>query len=98
MADPDNPFFAKAQANRVWFHLMGRGLVEPNDDFRVSNPPVNGPLLDELAKRSCGTASSTCEHLVRLVMTSRTYQLSSHPAGTNAEDELHFSKATGAAA
>ena len=41
VAKPDNPFFARAQANRVWYHLMGRGLVEPNDDFRASNPPAN---------------------------------------------------------
>jgi hypothetical protein len=92
VADPDNPFFARAQANRVWFHLMGRGLVEPNDDFRVSNPAVNGPLLDELAAYLRGSRFDL-RALVRLIMTSRTYQLSSHPAGTNAEDELHFSKA-----
>jgi hypothetical protein len=92
VASPDNPFFAKAQANRVWFHLMGRGLVEPNDDFRVSNPPVNGPLMDELAA-FLRDSRFDLRALVRLIMTSRTYQLSSHPAGTNAEDELHFSKA-----
>ena len=51
VARPDNPHFARAQVNRVWFHLLGRGLVEPNDDFRASNPAVNEPLLDELAKR-----------------------------------------------
>jgi hypothetical protein len=92
VASPDNPFFAKAQANRVWFHLMGRGLVEPNDDFRVSNPPVNGPVLDELAAYFRNSRFDL-RALVRLIMTSRTYQLSSHPAGINAEDELHFSKA-----
>lgn len=92
VADPKNPFFAKAQANRVWFHLMGRGLVEPNDDFRGSNPAVNGPLLDELAEH-LRKSRFDLRALVRLVMTSRAYQLSSHPAGTNADDELHFSKA-----
>ena len=50
MADPDNPFFARAQVNRVWLHLMGRGLVDPNDDFRATNPPTNPELLDYLAK------------------------------------------------
>ena len=50
IADPKNPFFARAQANRVWHHLFGRGIVEPNDDFRASNPPVNAPLLDALSK------------------------------------------------
>jgi hypothetical protein len=92
VASPDNPYFAKAQANRVWLHLFGRGLVEPNDDFRTSNPPVNAPLLDELAK--CFTESRfDLRSLVRLIMTSRAYQLSSSPSATNAEDENHFSKA-----
>jgi hypothetical protein len=91
VASPDNPFFAKAQANRVWFHLMGRGLVEPNDDFRVSNPPINGPLLDELAAYLRDNHFDL-RALVRLIMTSRAYELSSHPAGTNAEDEIHFAK------
>ena len=92
VADPANPFFAKAQANRVWFHLFGRGLVEPSDDFRVSNPAVNAPLLDELAKRF-RDAGFDLRSLVRLVMTSRTYQLSATPGPTNAEDDTHFSKA-----
>jgi Protein of unknown function (DUF1549)/Protein of unknown function (DUF1553) len=92
VADPANPFFAKAQANRIGFHLMGRGLVEPIDDFRGSNPAVNGPLLDELATR-LRDSRFDLRTLVRLIMTSRTYQLSSHPAGTNGEDEVHFSKA-----
>lgn len=92
LAGPDNPFFARAQANRVWFHLMGRGLVEPNDDFRSSNPPVNGPLLDDLA-RHLRDSRFDLRALVRLIMTSRAYELSSAPAGTNADDDLHFSKA-----
>src|SRR5205823_3824942 len=50
VADPANSFFAKAQVNRVWYHLFGRGLVEPNDDFRASNPPAHPALLDELAR------------------------------------------------
>jgi hypothetical protein len=92
VASPSNPFFAKAQANRVWFHLFGRGLVEPSDDFRASNPAVNAPLLDELAKRFRDSGFDL-RALVRLVMTSRTYQLSSTPGPTNAEDDTHFSKA-----
>src|SRR5262249_62413920 len=72
VASPDNPFFARAQANRVWFHLMGRGLVEPNDDFRVSNPAVNGPLLDELAEY-LRNSRFDLRALVRLIMTSRAY-------------------------
>ena len=91
IADPANAYFAKAQANRVWFHLFGRGLVEPNDDFRVSNPAVNGPLLDELAKRFAASGFRL-QSLVKLIVTSRAYQLSSTPGATNGEDDLHFSK------
>ena len=50
MADPDNPFFARTLANRYWKHFLGRGLVEPEDDMRVTNPPTNPELLDALAK------------------------------------------------
>ena len=55
VAAPDNPFFASAQVNRVWRDLLGRGIVDPDDDFRASNPPVNGPLLDALAKDFAGS-------------------------------------------
>jgi hypothetical protein len=91
IADPANPHFAKAQANRVWFHLFGRGLVEPNDDFRASNPAVNGPLLDELAKRFAASGFDL-KSLVKTIVSSRAYQLSSTPGATNADDDLHFSK------
>ena len=49
MTAPDNPYFARVIANRVWADLMGRGIVEPVDDLRATNPPSNGPLLDALA-------------------------------------------------
>src|SRR5262249_20283130 len=48
VARPDNPFFARAQANRIWYHLIGKGIVDPLDDFRASNPPGNAALLDAL--------------------------------------------------
>ncbi len=92
IARPDNPFFARTQVNRVWFHLMGRGLVEPNDDFRASNPAVNGPLLDALTK-------DFVEHhfdlrqLVRTILKSRTYQLSAVPNDSNRDDESNCSHA-----
>jgi hypothetical protein len=89
---PDNPFFARAQANRVWFHLMGRGIVEPNDDFRASNPPANGTLLDALAHELVA-ARFDLRHLVRIILNSRTYQLSAVPNDTNADDEAQFSHA-----
>jgi hypothetical protein len=92
IARPDNPFFARAQANRIWYHLLGRGLVDPNDDFRASNPPSNAALLDELAK---DFADHHCDlrHLVRTIMKSRTYQLSAVPNDTNRDDETSFSHA-----
>src|SRR4029079_1595555 len=46
----DNPFFARNWANRLWAHMLGRGVVEPVDDFRATNPPSNPELLDALAK------------------------------------------------
>ena len=49
MTAPENPYFAKVIVNRVWADLMGRGIVEPVDDLRATNPPSNGPLLDALA-------------------------------------------------
>ncbi|HZT81219.1 MAG TPA: DUF1553 domain-containing protein, partial [Gemmataceae bacterium] len=83
---------ARAQANRVWFHLMGRGLVDPNDDFRTSNPPVNPPLLDALAK-DLADHDFDLRHLIRTIMNSRTYQLSATPNDTNRDDETNFSHA-----
>ena len=92
IAKPANPFFAKAQANRIWYHLMGRGLVEPNDDFRASNPPTNGPLLDALA-RDLADSHFDLRALIRTIMTSTTYQLSAQPNPTNRDDETNFSRA-----
>lgn len=92
VADPTNPFFAKAQANRVWFHLLGRGLVDPNDDFRASNPPANPPLLNHLAAEFAA-GGFRLRPLVRHIMTSRTYQLSASSVDGNEMDETHFSRA-----
>jgi Protein of unknown function (DUF1553)/Protein of unknown function (DUF1549) len=92
VARPDNPFFARTQANRIWGYLLGRGIVDPNDDFRQSNPPVNGPLLDALAK-DLAEHNFDQKHLIRVIMNSRTYQLSSVPNDTNRDDETNFSHA-----
>jgi hypothetical protein len=88
---PDNPYFARAAVNRVWFHLFGRGLVEPVDDFRTTNPPSHPDLLDALAADFVRHGHDR-KHLIRLVMTSRTYQLSHRPTPTNRADEKYFSK------
>jgi hypothetical protein len=92
IARPDNPFFARAQVNRIWYHLLGRGIVEPNDDFRASNPPVNPALLDALSK-DFAEHHFDLRHLVRTILNSRTYQLSAVPNDTNREDESNFSHA-----
>jgi hypothetical protein len=92
VARPDNPFFARTQVNRVWYHLMGRGIVEPNDDFRASNPPSNGPLLKALTQDFVAHRFDL-RCLVRTIMNSRTYQLSALPNEWNREDESNFSHA-----
>ena len=88
----DNPFFAQAQANRVWAHLLGRGIVDPIDDFKLTNPPTNPELLDHLAKEFAA-GGYKLKPLVRHIMTSRTYQLSATPNDTNTDDGTHFSRA-----
>ncbi|MBI1313186.1 DUF1553 domain-containing protein [bacterium] len=89
----DNPFFAKASVNRIWGHLMGRGIVEPVDDFRDSNPPSNAPLLDELSQQFAQHGFSR-KWAIRTIMNSRTYQLSSKKNDFNADDEIYASHAT----
>ena len=92
VASPDNPFFARVQVNRVWHHLLGRGIVDPNDDFRTSNPPANPALLEALS-RDFVAHRFDLRHAVRTIMNSRTYQLSAVPNDTNAEDESNFARA-----
>ncbi len=86
----DNPQFARNLANRVWFHLMGRGVVDPVDDFRDSNPPSNPALLDELAG-SLKANGYRLRPLVKLIMTSRTYALGPETNESNLDDEANFS-------
>ncbi len=85
LAAPDNPYFARAFVNRMWAHFFGRGLVSPMDDMRVTNPPTNEPLLDELAAEFVGSGFDMRE-LVRRICTSTTYQLSSRADALNLEE------------
>lgn len=85
-----NPLFAKSQVNRVWFHLMGRGLVDPIDDFRPTNPASHPELLDQLAK-DFAAQKFDLRWLIRTVMNSRAYQLAAEPNDTNAGDEVNYS-------
>jgi Protein of unknown function (DUF1549)/Protein of unknown function (DUF1553) len=92
LASSDNPFFAKNLANLVWAHFFGRGIVHEVDDVRVSNPPVNGPLMEALGQRFT-EYKYDFKRMVRDICTSRTYQLSTRTNDTNAEDERNFSHA-----
>ncbi len=91
MTTPENPFFAKAIVNRVWSHFFGKGIVDPVDDFRASNPPSNGPLLDWLAQDFIAHKFDL-KHLMRTIMSSHLYQLSSLPNETNTADLRNFSR------
>lgn len=89
---PDNPYFGRAAVNRVWAVFFGRGLVEPVDDFRISNPCVNPALLTALADDFVKHGYDL-KHLMRTIMESRLYQLSSTPNGFNLTDTRNFSRA-----
>ncbi|MEZ5941765.1 MAG: DUF1553 domain-containing protein [Planctomycetaceae bacterium] len=92
LTKPDNPFFARAAVNRIWGHLLGRGIVEPVDDFRDSNPPSNASLLDELAKQFVEHGYSR-KWIIHQIVSSRTYQRSARTTPLNDADELYFSHA-----
>jgi hypothetical protein len=91
MTGADNPYFARVIANRVWAEFMGRGIVEPVDDLRATNPPSNGPLLDALADdfRRYGC---DLKHLIRTIVSSTVYGLSSDPNERNVADTHNFSR------
>jgi hypothetical protein len=91
LASNDNPFFATNLANIVWGHFFGKGIVEPVDDVRVSNPASNEELLQELAKRF-RDYKYDFRKLVRDICTSRTYQLATQANETNALDTRNFAK------
>jgi hypothetical protein len=92
LASPQNPWFARNLANRIWAHFAGRGLVEPLDDLRATNPPTNPELLDALANYLVASRFDARE-LIRAIAASKTYQLSSQPNDTNERDEQNFSRA-----
>ncbi len=91
MVDPKNPFFAKAVANRYWAHFFGRGIVDPLDDMRATNPPSNPELLDELAKNLVENKYSL-KALIKTIVKSRTYQLSSAPNEFNKSDKQSYAR------
>ncbi len=85
-----NPLFAKSQVNRIWYYLMGRGLVDPVDDFRLTNPASHPELLEDLT-RDFVKSGFDLRHIIRTIMLSRSYQLDSAPNATNAADEINYS-------
>jgi hypothetical protein len=92
MTSPDNPFFAQAIANRLWAHYFGRGLVEPIDDLRATNPATNEPLLAELAKH-LRDLDYDLKAFTQTLLSSRVYQLSSRAEASNVTDQQNFSHA-----
>jgi hypothetical protein len=90
MSEATNPFFAKALVNRYWKHFFKRGLVEPEDDIRDTNPATNPELLDALAKHFVESGFDLKE-AVRVIVQSQTYQLSAMPNEHNAVDKQNFS-------
>jgi hypothetical protein len=91
MAAKENPFFSRALVNRYWKHFFNRGLVDPEDDMRVTNPATNPALLDALAKHFV-EGGFDLKALARVICNSTTYQLSALPNEYNAKDKQNFSR------
>ncbi len=87
----DNPFFARSFVNRVWGHYLGVGIVHPVDDFSLANPPSNQKLLDALA-RDFTAHGYDIRHIERMILNSRTYQLSARPNETNKFDKTNYAR------
>lgn len=91
MVNAENPFFARVLANRYWKHFFGRGVVDPEDDMRATNPASNPELLETLTK-SFLDSKYDLKQLIRTICTSKVYQLSAVPNAHNADDRQNFSR------
>ncbi|QDU28143.1 hypothetical protein ETAA8_32430 [Anatilimnocola aggregata] len=91
MAKPENPFFAKVLVNRYWGHFFGRGIVHEVDDLRESNPPSNPELLAALTKDFVAHKFDM-KHMIRTMVSSRAYQLSSEPTEHNRHDKQNYAR------
>lgn len=91
MTSSTNPYFAKATVNRIWSHYFSRGIVDPVDDMRATTPPSVEGLLEALADAFVQSGFDT-KHIIRLILNSRTYQLSAEPNETNQLDDRFFSR------
>lgn len=92
LTSPDNRLFVESQVNFVWYHIMGRGLVEPIDDVRPTNPPTHPELMSALAADFIAN-DFDLRHLVRTIMTSEVYALTSVPNDMNRDDVVNYSRA-----
>jgi hypothetical protein len=92
LTSSENTLFVETQVNRIWYHLLGQGIVDPIDDFRATNPPANPELLAALS-REFVEHRFDLRHLIRTIMNSQTYQASSIPDATNRDDQINFSHA-----
>jgi hypothetical protein len=91
MRSGENPQFARSFVNRVWAHYFGRGIVDPVDNFSMANPPSNEKLLDALAKEFV-EHHYDIRHIEKLILSSRTYQLSAMPNETNRHDRGNYAR------
>ncbi|MBX3420842.1 MAG: DUF1549 domain-containing protein [Pirellulaceae bacterium] len=91
MVDPSNPFFARSLVNRYWKHFLGSGLVEPEDDMRVTNPPSNSELLEALSQQFVASGFDL-KNLIRTICTSSVYRLSSEANDHNLRDSGSYSR------
>lgn len=89
---PENPFFARGLVNRIWSYFFHRGIIEPVDDIRSTNPPINPALLEALTKDFIEHRFDV-RHLMRRIVTSQTYQRTSFPTPSNQKDQQNFSHA-----
>lgn len=90
LSSKDNPLFARSLVNRYWSYFFSRGIIDPVDDIRVTNPPINPALLDALTKDFIDHGFDA-RHLMRTIVQSRTYQLAATSNPTNAHDTDNFS-------
>jgi len=91
MTNSKNPYFAKSLVNRYWKHFLGRGIIDPEDDMRITNPATNPELLDALAE-SFISSKYDLRKLIHAICTSKTYQLSAMPNEYNADDRQNYSR------
>jgi hypothetical protein len=92
LTSPKNPYFARGLVNRIWSYFFHRGIIDPVDDIRSTNPPINPELLEALTKDFVENRFDA-RHLMRRIVTSATYQRSSVPNASNRHDEQNFSHA-----